>query len=70
MALLSIPAQSRISRILANLLLLVLVVYLANTLARMTWLYAWDDRPVPSPPATDCAGNSARATGLTTSLAP
>ena len=46
MALLSIPAQSRISRILANLLLLVLVVYLANTLARMTWLYAWDDRPV------------------------
>lgn len=66
---LSTPAQRRISRTLANLLLLVLVVYLAVSLARMTWLFAWDDRPVPSAPATDGAGNMAGSSGLTTSMA-
>ncbi|WP_372997054.1 type II secretion system protein N [Marinobacter sp.] len=68
MALLSVPAQGRISRILANLLLLVLVVYLAVILARMTWLFAWDDRPVPSAPASNSAGNMAGGGGLTTSM--
>ena len=69
MALLSTPAQRRISRILANLMLLVLVVYLAVTLARMTWLFAWDDRPVPSAPASNSAGNMAGGSSLTTSMA-
>jgi general secretion pathway protein C len=68
MALLSTPAQSRISRVLANLLLLVLVVYLAVALARMTWLFAWDDRPVPSAPASNSAGNMAGGSRLTTSM--
>ena len=69
MAMLSTPAQRRISRTLANLLLLVLVVYLAVTLARMTWLFAWEDRPVPSAPASNSAGNMAGSSGLTTSMA-
>ena len=69
MALLSTPAQRRISRILANLMLLVLVVYLAVTLARMTWLFAWDDRPVPSAPASNSAGNMAGGSSLTASMA-
>jgi general secretion pathway protein C len=67
MALLSTPAQGRISRGLANLLLLVLVVYLAVTLARMTWLLAWDDRPVPA--AAAAAGSMAAGHRLTTSMA-
>lgn len=69
MAMLSTRAQRRISRTLANLLLLVLVVYLAVTLARMTWLFAWEDRPVPSAPASNSAGNMAGSSGLTTSMA-
>ncbi len=69
MAMLSTPAQRRISRTLANLLLLVLVVYLAVTLARMTWLFAWEDRPVPGAPASNSAGNMAGSSGLTTSMA-
>lgn len=68
MALLSTPAQSRISRVLANLLLMVLVVYLAVALARVTWLFAWDDRPVPSAPASSSAGNMAAGSRLTTSM--
>lgn len=37
----------RPARWLANLLLLGLVVYFAVVLARMTWLIAWQERPVP-----------------------
>ncbi len=47
MAGVSIHAQERVSRLLANLLLILLVVYLAVELARVTWLFAWQDRPVP-----------------------
>lgn len=47
MAGVSIHAQERVSRLLANLLLILLVVYLAVELARITWLFAWQDRPVP-----------------------
>lgn len=36
----------RPARWLANLLLLALVVYFAVVLARMTWLIAWQERPV------------------------
>ena len=55
MPLLSARAQSRISRTVANLLLVALVLYLGVAMARITWLIAWDDRPVPSAPATDPA---------------
>ena len=37
---------SRLSRWLANLLLLGLVIYFAMTLARLTWLIAWQERPL------------------------
>lgn len=47
MAGVSIQAQERLSRGLANLLLILLVVYLGAELARVTWLFAWQDRPVP-----------------------
>lgn len=43
----SVAAQSRVSKVLANLLLIALVLYLAAELARITWLLAWDERPVP-----------------------
>lgn len=46
MAVLSVQAQERISRLLANILLVVLVVFLGIELARVTWLFAWSDRPV------------------------
>ncbi|MEP6408261.1 MAG: type II secretion system protein N [Marinobacter sp.] len=38
---------------LANLLLVGLVVYVALVLAQTTWLIAWDDRPVAMAPALD-----------------
>ena len=69
MALMSVQAQSRVSRFLANLLLLVLVVYLAIALARMTWLYAWSDRPVPDAPVAEGAGNLPGGSRLTASMA-
>ncbi|WP_372966630.1 type II secretion system protein N [Marinobacter sp.] len=43
----STQVQERVSRTLANLLLIVLVIYLGVELARVTWLFAWQDRPVP-----------------------
>ena len=42
--------QRRLSRLLANVLLIGLVIYLAVVLAKMTWLLAWDERPVPEAP--------------------
>lgn len=41
-------AVPRVARILANVLLVTLVVYAAVTLARITWLVAWQDQPVVS----------------------
>src|SRR5690554_5156482 len=35
------------ARMVANLLLVVLVVVLGVELAKITWLFAWSDRPVP-----------------------
>ncbi|MDY6816280.1 MAG: type II secretion system protein N [Pseudomonadota bacterium] len=49
-------AQTRVSRILANLLLSGLILYLAVALARITWLVAWDDRPVPVAPTRGAPG--------------
>lgn len=47
MAFLNAEAQGRVSRILANLLLLGLALYLGLMLAKVTWMIAWDDQPVP-----------------------
>jgi general secretion pathway protein C len=43
----SVQGQERVSRWLANVLLVALVVVLGVELAKMTWLFAWPDRPVP-----------------------
>lgn len=42
----SVAVGFRLPRLLANLLLVGLVVYLAWILAQTTWLIAWDERPV------------------------
>lgn len=60
MAGLTVRHQERLSRVLANLLLVILVVYLGIVLAKLTWLYAWSDRPVPSVPS-QVAGQSGGA---------
>jgi general secretion pathway protein C len=54
MSFLSLPVQSRLARALANLLLVILVVYSAFTLARVTWITVWSDQPVATVPV---AGN-------------
>lgn len=51
----------RLPRVLANLLLVGLVVYLAWVLAQTTWLIAWDERPV-SVASASAAGSEATAT--------
>jgi len=55
MSRLSLHAQSRLSRLLANSLLVVLVVYSALMLAQLTWMIAWEDRPVASVPGPGSA---------------
>lgn len=51
MAGLAVHHQERLSRALANIILVALVVYLSSSAAKLTWLYAWSDRPVPDVPA-------------------
>ncbi len=53
--------QERFSRTLANLLLLALVLYLAVELAKLTWLIAWNDRPVPEIFGQTAAGAEVRS---------
>ncbi|MEC7377338.1 MAG: type II secretion system protein N [Pseudomonadota bacterium] len=69
MALLSTPAQTRVSQAFANLLLVALVVYLAVFMARISWLIAWDDRPVPQAPTSEGAGVAGGSAGQVTSMA-
>lgn len=69
MALLSTPVQTRVSRTFANLLLVALVVYLAVFMARISWLIAWDDRPVPQAPTSEGAGLAGRGAGQIASMA-
>ncbi|KAA1174742.1 general secretion pathway protein GspC [Marinobacter salinexigens] len=57
----SISAQTRISRILANFCLLGLVFYLAVASAKITWLLAWDDRPVPAALAAETGREGSRS---------
>ncbi|MBR9871778.1 MAG: general secretion pathway protein GspC [Gammaproteobacteria bacterium] len=47
MSVLSVKSQERVSRALANILLVALVMYLGVELARIAWLYTWPERPVP-----------------------
>ena len=58
---LSVGRQERFSRTLANLLLLALVLYLAVELAKLTWLVAWNDRPVPEIFGQTAAGAEVRS---------
>lgn len=67
MMLQTVQAQSRVSRALANILLLALVLYLGVTLAKITWLIAWNDKPVPVAPVL--ASGAANATGETYPMA-
>ncbi|MDL0430117.1 type II secretion system protein N [Marinobacter sp. TBZ242] len=60
MALASMSGSRRIPRLLANLLLTGLVVYLALVLAQTTWLIAWDERPVAMA-SSPSAGNGMEA---------
>ena len=69
MALLSAQAQGRISRSVANLLLVALVLYLGVALARVTWLIAWDDKPVPRAPVSEGSGSLATGGPVTGSMA-
>lgn len=50
MSAISLANQSRLAHLLANILLVVLVVYSAVTLARVTWMIAWSERPVATAP--------------------
>jgi len=52
-AMAAVAGSRRLPRLLANLLLVGLVVYVALVLAQTTWLIAWDDRPVAMAPALD-----------------
>ncbi|MFN2360506.1 MAG: type II secretion system protein N [Marinobacter sp.] len=64
MAAASIPGGQRLPRLLANLLLVGLVVYLAWILAQTTWLIAWDDRPVAVASSADSGAMDAASRRL------
>lgn len=58
----AMPAQEtqrRIAKIVANLLLVWLVVYLSVAMANITWLFAWQDKPVAVAPAGGAARTQA-----------
>lgn len=57
-AMAAVIGSRRLPRLLANLLLAGLVVYVALVLAQTTWLIAWDDRPVAMAPASDSRGSA------------
>lgn len=62
MATLPVRAQARVARSLANILLVALTLYLGMTLAKMTWLMAWNEQPVAaSPVAQGLNGGKGRA---------
>jgi general secretion pathway protein C len=44
---LSVESQNRVACWLANVLLVILAVFLGVQLAKLTWLFAWRDQPVP-----------------------
>ncbi|MBW0146795.1 type II secretion system protein N [Marinobacter arenosus] len=69
MALMDVQVQSRISRVLANLLLLALAVYIGIALAKVTWLFAWDDKPVPVAPVSESGSMGGSGQGLSYPMA-
>jgi general secretion pathway protein C len=58
MLLQQVEAQRRVSRVLANVLLLALAIYSGIVLAKITWLIAWNDKPVPVAPASTSGGTA------------
>jgi general secretion pathway protein C len=62
----SLANQSRLAGLLANVLLVVLVVYSALTLARVTWMTVWAERPVAMAPG----GGDSAAQGASGRLQP
>ncbi|MEQ9544828.1 MAG: type II secretion system protein N [Marinobacter sp.] len=68
MATLSFDRRARLARLLANLVLLALVVYLAITLARVTWLVLWDEQPVVASAGVDGMGHNGRQSSLNASV--
>ncbi len=66
MATFSFDRQARIARLLANLVLLALVVYLGMTLARVTWLVLWDEQLVVASAGIDGMGSNGRQSSLNT----
>ncbi|WP_410003476.1 type II secretion system protein N [Marinobacter sp. F3R11] len=50
--------QHRVAKVIANLLLAGLVIYLGVVMANATWLYAWQDKPVAVAPAAGSSGSS------------
>ncbi|MEE2764732.1 MAG: type II secretion system protein N [Pseudomonadota bacterium] len=65
----NVQTQHRLSRVLANLLLIGLVIYLGIVLAQLTWLLAWDERPVPEAPTAASATLGASGGGLSFPMA-
>ncbi|MBZ2168395.1 general secretion pathway protein GspC [Marinobacter sp. F4216] len=65
----SLRAQTRLSRALANVLLVGLAIYLALALAKVTWLLIWDERPVPSTPTALDGGNNGGGSALSAPMA-
>ncbi|MBQ0831248.1 type II secretion system protein N [Marinobacter sp.] len=51
--------QHRIAKAIANALLVWLVLYLSVALANITWLFAWQDKPVAVAPAVGLVGAQA-----------
>lgn len=64
MTLLSRTGQVRLSRLIANVLLVALVVYLGVTLAKTTWMIAWSERPIVAAPGKNASGQSGAAARL------
>lgn len=62
MAAFPVRTQARVARSLANILLVALALYLGISLAKMTWLMAWNEQPVvASPAAQGLNGGTSRA---------
>ena len=47
--------QHRIAKVVANLLLVGLVIYLGVAMAKATWLFAWNDKPVAVAPSASAS---------------
>ncbi|MGM0767058.1 MAG: type II secretion system protein N [Pseudomonadota bacterium] len=69
MAAFSFGAQARLSRRLANVLLVALVLYLGVTLAKMTWLVAWNEQPVVVSPEAEGVSRAGARGALSTAIA-